>query len=65
VPREPEVEDEVELIVQSHGTGLFDVGLRVAKSGGKWDRSDTPFGSGLYTCLANLAAQMAKSLQIQ
>jgi len=42
---EPDVEDEAELrFVQTHGAGLFEVGVRVEESGGKRDWSDTPFG---------------------
>ncbi len=42
---EPDIEDEAELrFVQTHGAGLFEVGVRVDDSGGKQGWSDTPFG---------------------
>jgi hypothetical protein len=42
---EPDVEDEAELrFVQTHGAGLFEVGVRVDESGGKRGWSDTPYG---------------------
>ena len=45
VLREPDVEDEGELrFVQTHGAGLYEVGVRVDESGGKRGWSDTPYG---------------------
>jgi hypothetical protein len=42
---EPDVENEAELrFVQTHGAGLFEVGVRVDESAGKRGWSDTPFG---------------------
>ena len=42
---EPDIEDEAELrFVQTHGAGLFEVGVRVDESGGKRGWSDTPYG---------------------
>jgi hypothetical protein len=42
---EPDIEDEQELLfVQTHGAGLFKVGVRIYESGGKRGWSDTPFG---------------------
>lgn len=42
---EPDAEDEAELrFVQTHGAGLFEVGVRVDESGGKRGWSDTPYG---------------------
>jgi hypothetical protein len=42
---EPDIEDEQELrFVQTHGAGLFEVGVRIYESGGKRGWSDTPFG---------------------
>ena len=42
---EPDVDNEAELrFVQTHGAGLFEVGVRVDESGGKRGWSDTPFG---------------------
>ena len=42
---EPDTENEAELrFVQTHGVGLFEVGVRVDESGGKQGWSDTPFG---------------------
>jgi hypothetical protein len=45
VLREPDIGDEAELrFVETHGAGLFEVGVRVDESGGKRGWSDTPFG---------------------
>jgi len=42
---EPDVEDEDELrFVQTHGAGLFEIGVHVDESRGKRGWSDTPFG---------------------
>jgi hypothetical protein len=42
---EPDVEDEDELrFVQTHGAGLFEIGVLVDGSRGKRGWSDTPFG---------------------
>ena len=42
---EPDVDDEAELrFVQTHGAGLFELGVRVDEGGGKQGWSDTPFG---------------------
>ena len=42
---EPDIADEQELqFVQTHGAGLFEVGVRIYESGGKRSWSDTPFG---------------------
>ena len=42
---EPDIEDEAELrFVQTHGTGLFEVGVHVDESRGKRGWSDTPYG---------------------
>ena len=42
---EPDIGDEQELrFVQTHGAGLFEVGIRIYESGGKRGWSDTPFG---------------------
>jgi len=42
---EPDIDDEEELqFVQTHGAGLFEVGVRVDESGGKQGWSETPFG---------------------
>ncbi|KAI9507130.1 glyoxalase-like domain-containing protein [Russula earlei] len=42
---EPDVEDEGEMrFAQTHGAGLFEVGVRVDESDGKQGWSDTPFG---------------------
>jgi len=41
----PDVDDEAELrFVQTHGAGLFEIGVRIDESGGKQGWSDTPFG---------------------
>jgi hypothetical protein len=43
--REPDIEDEAELrFVQTHGAGLYEVGVRVDGSGGTHGWSDTPHG---------------------
>jgi len=45
VLREPDIGDEAELrFVETHGAGLYEVGVRVDESGGKRGWSDTPFG---------------------
>jgi hypothetical protein len=45
VLRKPDIRDEAELnLVQSHGAGLFEVGVRIDEIGGKRGWSDTPFG---------------------
>ena len=45
VLREPDIEDEAELrFVQTHGAGLYEVGVCVDESGGKQGWSDTPYG---------------------
>jgi hypothetical protein len=42
---EPDIEDEQELrFMQTHGAGLFEVGVCIYESGGKRCGSDTPFG---------------------
>ena len=42
---EPDVDDEDELhFVQTHGAGLFEIGVRVDETRGKRGWSDTPFG---------------------
>ena len=42
---EPDIEDEAELrFVQTHGAGLYEVGVCVDESGGERDWSDTPYG---------------------
>ena len=42
---EPDVDDEDELrFVQTHGAGLFEIGVRVDERCGKRRWSDTPFG---------------------
>ena len=42
---EPDASDEVEVrFVESHGAGLFEVGVRVDEDGGKRGFSVTPFG---------------------
>jgi hypothetical protein len=42
---EPDVEDEDELrFAQTHGAGLFEIGVRVDESRGRRGWSDTPFG---------------------
>lgn len=42
---EPDVEDEAELgFVQTHGAGLFEIGVRVDERRGKRGWSDTPYG---------------------
>jgi len=42
---EPDVDDEDELrFVQTHGAGLFEIGVRVDERSGKRRWSDTPFG---------------------
>ena len=41
---EPDIEEAELRSVQSHGAGLFEVGVRIYKSGGKRGWSDTPFG---------------------
>jgi hypothetical protein len=42
---DPDVEDEDELhFVQTHGAGLFEIGVRVDGTHGKRGWSDTPFG---------------------
>ena len=42
---EPDTEDEAELrFVQTHGAGLFEIGVRVDESRGKRGWSDTPYG---------------------
>jgi hypothetical protein len=44
VLRESDIEDEAELMfVQTHGAGLFEVGVRVDESGGNEGSSDTPY----------------------
>jgi len=41
----PDVDDEAELrFVQTHGAGLFEIGVRIDESSGKQGWSDTPFG---------------------
>ncbi|KAI0293343.1 glyoxalase-like domain-containing protein [Multifurca ochricompacta] len=45
VLREPDMRDEVEAhFVETHGAGLFEIGVRVDESGGKRGSSETPFG---------------------
>lgn len=42
---EPDASDEAETrFVESHGAGLFEVGVRVDEDGGKQGWSETPFG---------------------
>jgi len=42
---EPDTSDEAEVrFVESHGAGLFEVGVRVDEDGGKRGLSETPFG---------------------
>jgi len=41
----PDVDDEAELrFVQTHGAGLFEIGVRIDESNGRQGWSDTPFG---------------------
>jgi hypothetical protein len=45
VLREPDIEDEAELrFVQTHGAGLYEIGVCVNESGGKRGWSYTPYG---------------------
>ena len=42
---EPDASDKAEVrFVESHGAGLFEVGVRVDEDGGKRGLSETPFG---------------------
>ena len=44
--RELDVNDEAEMqFVESHGAGLFEVGVQINEDGGKRGLSETPFGS--------------------
>ena len=45
VLREPDIKDEAQLsFVQTHGAGLYEVGVCVDESGDKRGWSDTPYG---------------------